>query len=343
MSNPNFTENLCLLGYADSKLQAGADGDAPIVATLILAVGLVTLLLGGEILVRGASALAMRLRAAPLVAGLIVGFGTSAPELVLSVDAAVQGIDGLAIGTLIGANVANAFLVMGVLAIVAGSTAEHKEPVGPHTSVFLAAGTVVIAVLAADGTINRLDGALLLAVFAGFLFDQLRRARRDEVLLEEINASHGRMAPATAAVLVVVGLVLLPVGATIAVNGAVGLARGLGIAEAVIGLTVTSFGTTLPEVATAFAAGRRGHHALGIGNVIGSFLFNGLLIVGVVAAIQPVSMPVGLWLVALPAYVIATVVTMAVAHRLIQLRRDSGFLLVGFYVIYVIAASAAGI
>jgi cation:H+ antiporter len=144
-------------------------------------------------------------------------------------------------------------------------------------------------------------------------------------------------------VLVVVGLVLLPVGATIAANGAVGLARGLGIAEAVIGLTVTSFGTTLPEVATAFAAGRRGHHALGIGNVIGSFLFNGLLIVGVVAAIQPVSMPVGLWLVALPAYVIATVVTMAVAHRLIQLRRDSGFLLVGFYVIYVIAASAAGI
>ncbi len=305
-----------------------------IASILTLAAGLGLLLLAGDLLVRGAVALALRLRAAQIVVGFVVGFGTSAPEFVLVVNAALTSAEALAFGNVIGANVTNAFLVLGVLGL---AVRQPPRAVGGRASLFAIAGAFAIAVLGADGSIGRTDGLLLLAVFAVFLFDQFARARHEEVLLEELDSDDGRMWLIPSLVFLGFSLVLLPIGAVVAVDGAVGLARAFSVSEAMIGLTVVSLGTTMPELATALAAGRRGHHAIGIGNVIGSILFNGLAILGVAATLVPISMPAPLLRAALPAYLAAMLVVFLVASGRIAIHRWTGVALIGLYVAFIAA------
>jgi cation:H+ antiporter len=297
--------------------------------------GLALLLVGGDALVRGAAALALRLRASHLVVGLVVGFGTSAPELFLALDAALQHAEALSIGTLLGSNVTNAFLVLGVQAVAVGRAT--RRPIGRDAALYLLIGTLSLAILATDWSLGRLDGLVLLVVFLAFLADQLLRARREEVLLEETAPPKKPLPLGAAIILAVIGLALLPVGAQIAVQGAVTIARQIGVSEAALGLTVTALGTSLPEIATAFAAGRRGHHAIGVGNVIGSNLFNGLAIAGSVALFRPISMPAELWLAALPAYLAAALVVFAAAQGWFALQRRTGVLLIALYIAYVVA------
>jgi cation:H+ antiporter len=301
-------------------------------ATLLLAGGLALLLIGGDALVRGAAALALRLRAPHLVVGLAVGFGTSAPELVLAVDAALQNAEALALGNVMGANVTNATLVLGVQALLARRQAAHA--VGARASLFLVAGAGAVAALGFDGTLDRFDAAVLLVLFGVFLWDQIARAPREQVLLEEIDPDDGRLPLVPALLLCALGLGLLPIGATIAVEGAIGTARAIGVSEGAIGLTVTSFGTTLPELATALAVVRRGHHAIGVGNVIGSIVFNGLAIIGIVGMLRPLSMPAELWHIALPAYLVAVALATLVATGRLALERRTGAALIGLYAAY---------
>jgi cation:H+ antiporter len=309
-------------------------------SVLTLVGGLALLLIGGDALVRGAAALALRLRASHLVVGLVVGFGTSAPELVLAIDAALQNAEALALGNVMGANVTNATLVLGVQALLTRRPSRH--PVGVRASLFLIAGAGAIAALGFDGSLDRLDAVVLLVLFAVFLWDQVGRARREEVLLEEIEPTDGRLPLVPALLLCGLALGLLPIGAVVAVDGAVGTARMLGVSEGAIGLTVTSFGTTLPELATAFAAVRRGHHAIGVGNVIGSIVFNGLAIIGIVGLLRPLSMPLELWRVALPAYLVAVLVTTAVASGRLALERRTGMALIGLYAVYIAMVALVG-
>lgn len=252
---------------------------------LYVAGGLVGLFLGGESLVRGSSAIARRLAMPPLLIGLtVVGFGTSTPELLVSVDAALRGVPDIAIGNVVGSNIANILLIVGLTALV-----WPVATVGPtlrrNTTVMMVAALVLIPAFAM-GTVSRAVGAvsvLLLVIYIVWAYNQ---APPEE---KEAAAPDAPAAPIWRYVLLVaLGLVLLMFGARFLVTGAVSLARGFGLSEAFIGLTIVAVGTSLPELATSLIAAFRRHSEIALGNVVGSNIFNILGILGLTAVIAPI-------------------------------------------------------
>ena len=252
--------------------------------------GVALLYLGGEGLVRGGAALALRLGIAPLVVGLtIVAMGTSMPELVVSVNAARQGYGGIALGNVVGSNIANIALILGVSALIKPVEVQRKLL---QLDVPIAVGsTLLLMLLLADGGLGRLDGALLLAGFfsyAGFtVWEAARRRGAADAL--EIEVPAGTHRPLTSAVLVVAGLAMLVVGGRVFVEASVALAAHLGVPRAIVGLTVVAIGTSLPEMATSVVAALRGESDLSLGNVVGSNIFNIFCILGITALVQPFS------------------------------------------------------
>ncbi|SEQ91265.1 calcium/sodium antiporter [Thalassovita taeanensis] len=246
--------------------------------------GLVGLFLGGEALVRGSVGIARRLAIPPLLIGLtVVGFGTSTPELLVSVDAALRGVPDIAVGNIIGSNIANVLLIVGITSLVwpirvSGATLRRD------TAVMVAAAVALVPIFAL-GQIGRVSGGLLVACLAGYLIWAYRQP--GEAVTDTLDL------PPSASVLVsglwvVVGLVALMFGARFLVDGAVSIARGFGVSEAFIGLTIVAVGTSLPELATSVIAAFRRQSEIAIGNVIGSNIFNVLGILGVTAVIAPV-------------------------------------------------------
>jgi len=259
----------------------------------LTALGLALLLAGGEGLVRGAVATARRLGISPLVIGLtVVGFGTSAPELVVSVGAALSGATGLAVGNVIGSNIANILLIVGIAALLM-PLAVHPDALR-RDGVVLVSVTLAFPAVALDGTIGRGEGlamvALLFVYLAWSIWSDRRgpgpaaELHREEA--EEYTASLPRTGWSTA-LFILLGLAGLIGGAELAVTGATALAREAGISETVIGITLVAVGTSLPELATAVVAARRGHADVCIGNIVGSNLFNILGIAGASAIAAP--------------------------------------------------------
>lgn len=269
------------------------------VSGLRLAVGLALLYFGAEWLVKGAAGLARSFGVPALIVGLtVVGWGTSAPEMTVSVIAAMRGSPALALGNVIGSNVANLGLILGLTALVApprtdGSLIRREVPL-------LLLTTAALPLLLLDGRISRPEGAGLLVgavAFTGFLLWGARRVRG--VVVDSIDAAvlegaaeragaptgdgRGSLVAYTA-----VGLALLVVGGDVFVGGAVSIARAFGVDDRTVGLTVVAIGTSLPELATSLVAARRGHADIAVGNVIGSNLFNVLLVLGATAAIHPI-------------------------------------------------------
>ena len=256
---------------------------------LLLGIGLVLLLAGGEALVRGAVLAATRLGVSPLVIGLtLVGFGTSTPELVASLQAAAAGAPGLALGNVVGSNIANVLLILGLAAVIA--------PVAVSRGAFLRDGAAVVgaslalAALALYGTVGRLAGAALLVALALYTLNTLRSERTgwQEVATEEDTPPGGLWRGLGLAALGIAGVV---VGAEFLVRSALVLARGFGVSETVIGLTLVAVGTSLPELATSAVAALRGQSAVALGNVLGSNLFNVLGIAGLTAMVTPLPVP----------------------------------------------------
>jgi cation:H+ antiporter len=244
--------------------------------------GLLLLYVGGEVMVGAASRLALRLRLSPLAVGLtVVAFGTSAPELVVSIDAALGGLSEIAIANVVGSNICNVALILGLSALVAPIAATTRI-VRFDVPVMIAASLLALGLLA-DGRIGRLDGVILLLGLLGFAGFNLWRARREAARVP-VQAVDGpgprRLGLPADAVLVVVGLGGLVVGADLFLGGAVGLARLLGASEALIGLTIVAVGTSLPELFTSVLAAWRGHGDIALGNVLGSNVFNVLGILG---------------------------------------------------------------
>jgi len=251
-----------------------------LIAFALVAIGIVILLYGGDLLVRGATALARRLGVPALIVGLtIVAFGTSAPEMVVSAAAALEGAPGLALGNIVGSNIANILLVLGVPALVA-PLATQVTGVRSNTAIALLL-TGVFIWMGLDGALTLNEGVALavgivlyiiyLAVVAG------RGAKDDPILAELTDVDHMEGLPKTpvlVGVFMLAGIVLLPLGAHLIVTGAVDLAGYFGIPEAVVGLTVVAIGTSLPELATAMVAALRRQAEMAIGNVIGSNIFN---------------------------------------------------------------------
>jgi len=257
--------------------------------------GLIYLLLAGDLLVRGSVALARRARIPPVIVGLtIVAFGTSAPELFVSLQAAMQGHAGISIGNVVGSNITNSLLVLGVPALLA-STAATRDSTRQDIVWMLGASLLFVA-LCFEGPLDRGKGGLLLVLFVAMLLHSLLRSR-GETLREEFEdeLEHLLGLPSQRRLItlfLVLGAVGLPLGAYLMVDGAVQLAEALGVTDAVIGLSVVALGTSLPELATTVAAAIRRHADVAIGNVLGSNLFNLLGIMGAVAVLAPESIPV---------------------------------------------------
>jgi cation:H+ antiporter len=259
---------------------------------LQLMIGLVVLTIGADILVRGSVGIAQHLRIPQLIVGMtIVAFGTSAPELVISLKAASEGSGGIAIGNIVGSNIANILIVLGLPSVIRATLCDAHGT--GRNLMFLVAVTLIFLALCWDGALTRNDGVILLALFAIFFGGQLlsmRSARREApVEMEEIDGVPKSIA--VAGLFTLIGLVALPFSADAVVDGAMGLANLFGISETAIGVTIVALGTSLPELAAAVMAAMRGHSAVAIGNAIGSNIFNILAIMGITATLVPVVVP----------------------------------------------------
>lgn len=256
---------------------------------ILTAVGLGLLLLAGDALVRGAVNLALRVGIPALIVSLtIVAFGTSAPELLISVQAILDGVPSIAVGNVVGSNTANILLVLGIPALLAVMhTSEHDTR---SNYVQMLAASVLFIGLCMFGTLNWISGLILLAGLAAMLLHAMkaihshRNADAGEDT-EEVEGADPNMSWVKIAFFLVVGLVGLPIGANLLIDGATNIARSFQISEAVIGLTLVAVGTSLPELATTVMAALRRQSDVALGNVIGSNLFNLLGIMGVASLI----------------------------------------------------------
>lgn len=255
-----------------------------------LLVGFVLLVVGADKFVAGASAAARKLGVPALIVGLtVVAFGTSAPELAVSVTAAMSGANEIAVGNVVGSNIFNLLVVAGLSAVLC-PLALNRDILRRDWPLSMAAAAILTAMVAWNGDISRLEGLVLLALFAGLMVLQLRPALQNRaVLLAQKDENEVQMKPSLIAVNIVIGLAAIILGGQLAVNGATGIARMFGLSETLIGLTIVAIGTSLPELVTSLVAARRGQNDIAMGNVIGSNLFNILLILGVSAVISPIS------------------------------------------------------
>lgn len=256
---------------------------------LSLIAGFIVLGFAGEALLRGAVTVAKQLNVSPLVIGLtIIAFGTSAPELTVSLNAALDGQPDISIGNVVGSNIANILLVLGAMAVVSPFFI-NRGTLGRDGGIMLAISAVLV-VLGYIGFINRVSGVVLLAVLIGFTV-YLYTSSRDEEDTQEAEAGVDENLvpgpPVFAFAVLLVGIAGVIWGAELMVEGAVGMARLWGISEAVIALSLVAIGTSLPELAVSLVAATRGHAGLAVGNIIGSNVSNILLILGTTAVIVP--------------------------------------------------------
>lgn len=253
---------------------------------VVIVVGIAVVLLGANWLTDGAVAVATRLGVSQLVVGLtVVAMGTSMPEFFSSLMSALQGQPGMAIGNVVGSNIFNTLLIVGAAAMVA--------PIAIQTislrrdMPFALISSMLLVVLSMDGTISRIDAVVMLILFAVYMFFTLHDAKSNAKDDETDAKPQKLMRPWVACLAIVGGLACLIVGSTLFVGHASKLATLLGISPAVVGLTIVAMGTSLPELATSVTAARKGNSGIAIGNVLGSNVFNILLILGVTGVITP--------------------------------------------------------
>lgn len=301
--------------------------------------GLVLLIYAGDSLVRGAVSLSRRLNIPPMIVGLtVVAFGTSAPELVVGIDAVLTGSPTLALGNVVGSNIANIWLVVGLPALIAPMIC-HAEKCRRIMFTMLAV-TVLFIALAFSGEFNIYTSMILLGALAVFLYFSTTGKTKDgtyEEILDEIDGLPVRPDPfRLCAVLILAGIVGLSIGAHFFVMGAVELAFMLGVPEAVIGLTLVALGTSIPELVTAIAASIRRQCDVAIGNILGSNIFNLLAIIGISSLFGDIPVPKGflefdLWIMLLAAL---TFLPFAFFGK--NVGRFSGLMFCGAYVLYII-------
>lgn len=259
-----------------------------LLAVVAVILGLLLLIWSADRFVEGAAATALLLGVQPLVIGmLVVGFGTSAPELTVSAISAFQGNPGIALGNAYGSNIANIALILGATALlggVRGGRAVVLRELPIQMGVLLIAGWQLL-----DGELSRGNAVVLLVVFAAVMIFSLWQGRHDQAAVPQEGRKVSKLGARGALWRLVLGLVLLVVSSRMLVYGAVVLAQRFGISDLVIGLTIVAVGTSLPELASSVAAARRGEHDLAIGNVVGSNLFNTLAVVGLAGSIAPMT------------------------------------------------------
>ncbi len=313
---------------------------------LLLAIGFVLgggfgLYIGGEALVRGASGLALIAGVSSRVAGLtVVAFGTSAPEMFVSVLAAGRGNPEIALGNIIGSNIANVGLILGTSALVL-PVAVQRLTLRLEIPLLILASALLL-VLGLDRGLGRVDGVLLLVLFAAFLWYcfRFRKEGAEEAPVEEGGKS--RKGVWAGVLLVLAGLGGLALGADLFIRGAVTIAEMAGVSQLVIGLSLVALGTSLPELAASLVAAFRGKADIAVGNVIGSCLFNVLLIQGTVSLTHPVDVPLDAVRFDIPVMVGFAVVILPLASRKKRVGRLEGGIILAAYVAYIAVLAARG-
>ena len=305
-------------------------------ASLQIILGLLGLAGGGDILVRGAVGIARKLKVSPLLTGLVlVGFGTSTPELVTSVNAILKGSPAIAVGNVVGSNIANILFILGLAALITPLTAEHKalKRDGP----MMALAALACLFVTQFWAFGRLTGALFVTILTAYVLYVYRVERRVYDAQAALHQAEAELLPPSSRSLWVDllfaagGIALLIFGANMLVDGALVTARAMGVSELVIGLTIVAVGTSLPELATSIAAALKKHFDIALGNIVGSNIFNILGILGVTALVRPFDVPeetvrVDVWIM-----LAVTALLLAAVWRGGRLGRATGL---GFMLLY---------
>ena len=304
---------------------------------LIFCAGLTLLSLGADQFLRGATGLARRFGVREFVIGMVlVGFGTSAPELTVNLAAVVHGRYDLATGNVVGSNIANIGLILGISALLAPLVVQMRL-VKVETPLLIVV-SIGFLLLCLDGVLSRMDGLILLLGFAGLItlvaLDMKQEPQAVQSELAEAVPSNGRDM-AWIVVRSIGGLVGLVIGAELMVDSAVAMARLLGMSELVIGLTIVAIGTSLPELASSVIAAARGQVDIALGNVLGSCLFNLLLIIGVTASVHPLPVANSLLWVELPAMLLFSIALLPMMLRRMAIGRTEGLVLLFGYVSFI--------
>jgi cation:H+ antiporter len=309
---------------------------------LLFTAGLVLLLLGAELLVRGASRLALALGLAPIIVGLtVVSIGTSAPELAISLGSALSGTPDLAVGNVVGSNIANVLLILGLVALIVPLVV-HRQLVWLDVPLMIAASVLVFG-MAFDGRIARWEGGVLVACAIAYIVFLSRMAKRhpeqvpeDPELGEASTGPAPKLGVARQIALMAAGLAMLIGGARLLVDAATQMASALGLSDLVIGLTVVAVGTSLPEIATSILSAIRGQRDLAVGNIVGSNIFNLLLVLGATATIADGGVPVGDSAIRfdLPVMTAVAVACLPIFFNGHRIARWEGALFVGYYLAY---------
>ena len=310
-----------------------------LIPSLLFVLGIVLLYFGAEMLVRGSSTLAIRFGIRPMIVGLtIVAMGTSAPELSVSLIAAIRQTKDIALGNIIGSNIANLALVVGVAALIRPleiqvSTVRREMP-------FLILATALFFIMSVDGTLGHVDGAILLLLFVGFIFYMIRSAQKDRMGAKHFQA--GLPAPEEkkqrnwlSIVLTLAGLVLLVGASSLIVRSATIIALALGISELVIGVTMVAVGTSLPELAISTVSVAKGEVDIAVGNAVGSNIFNTLMVIAIIGLLFPIQVDKPLLTFHFPFQMILTIIFLPLIRTGFKIQRWEGGVLVGSYVLFI--------
>ncbi len=312
-------------------------------ASLTIAGGLVLLVGGGELLVRGATALAAAARVPPLVIGLtVVAFGTSAPELAVGIQAALAGQGDLVVGNVVGSNICNVLLILGLSAVITPLVVSWRL-IRFDVPLMIAASLLLLG-LACDGKLGRIDAVVLFVCLVAYLVWTALGARSESVAGEpnpDISATGAMTRPLWAILgglfLVALGLLLLTFGSHLLVSGSVALARLANVSELIIGLTIVAIGTSLPELATSVLAAFRGQRDIAVGNIVGSNLFNILGILGVSGLVsgEPIKVSATALRFDIPVMTVVALACLPVFFTGRRIARWEGALFLAYYAAYV--------
>ncbi len=304
-----------------------------------IALGLVLLLVGGELLVRGAVASAKALGVSPLLIGLtLVGFGTSTPELVTSVTAALNGSPGIAVGNVVGSNIANILFILGLSAVIYPMAVNPKG--FKRDALMVSAAALACMGVVLYGRMGMLVGFAFIAsllAYVVFVYLQEKRAPDEAAVVAEHRAEDARKGPGSMALslaMAVGGIAITIFGAGYLVDGSIALAKDLGISDTIIGLTIVAVGTSMPELVTSVMAALRKHADVAYGNIVGSNIFNVLFILGATSIIQPIDMPRQIATFDIWVMLAATALLVYFARTGAKLQRWEGWVLMACYAVY---------
>lgn len=315
-----------------------------ITTILLLIAGLVLLVAGAEILVKGASSLAAMFRLSPLVIGLtIVAYGTSSPEMAVSVQSSFEGQADIALGNVVGSNIFNALFILGISALISPLTVAQQLI---RLDVPIMIGVSILTLMfGADGKISQVDGTILFTgaiLYTAFLIQQSRKERNPEVQAEYAQEYGKTVNPSIKqglinGGLIVVGLGLLVLGSDWLVESSMTIARTLGLSELIIGLTIVAAGTSLPELATSAIASFRGERDIAVGNVVGSNIFNILAVLGLSSIFSPAGISVSQAALRfdIPVMIAVAIACLPIFFTGNLISRREGFLLLSYYIAYV--------